>query len=257
MIIGNDGIRPHHETRPQTCMTPSVQPIIHSKIWLGLQLGLSSSHGATTPTNNYKEVPTASKVAVGNHRRWLHYRVTTIMRLPSLYILPCTSYLYTLISVLLLFIPISTHQRTAEEVQSLLAQSEEMLSQCHFASSELRDRAWDLNSLHNNFESRLRVRGKVLNDTVAFYRSADEVHVCIQVYVHVHILWSIHLELYKKCVGCIFALVSNLLVQMAPCDYRAINHDTTAQNTYNQLYMHMMYMYALVCPSFSCQCLLL
>ena len=80
-------------------------------------------------------------------------------------------------------------QRTAEEVQSLLAKSEEMLSQCHFASSELRDRAWDLNSLHNNFESRLRVRGKVLNDTVTFYRNADEVR--IQVYMYARILLSI------------------------------------------------------------------
>ena len=67
------------------------------------------------------------------------------------------------------------HQRTAEEVHSLLAKSEEMLSIRHFASSELRDRAWDLNSLHNNFESRLQTRGKALNDTVTFYRNADEV----------------------------------------------------------------------------------
>ena len=71
-----------------------------------------------------------------------------------------------------LFLTTPTHQRTAEEVQSLLAKSEEML-----ASSELNDRTFDLNSLHNNFESRLRARGKVLNDSVTFYRNADEVHV--------------------------------------------------------------------------------
>ena len=67
------------------------------------------------------------------------------------------------------------HQRTAEEVQSLLSKSEEMLSKRHFASSELNNRAFDLKSLHNNFESRLQARGKVLNDSVTFYRNADEV----------------------------------------------------------------------------------
>ncbi len=52
-----------------------------------------------------------------------------------------------------------------------------MLSRRHFASSELNDRTFDLNSLHNNFESRLHARGKVLNDSVTFYRNADEVHL--------------------------------------------------------------------------------
>ena len=57
-----------------------------------------------------------------------------------------------------------------------------MLSRRHFASSELNDRTFDLNSLHNNFENRLRARGKVLNDSVTFYRNADEVHLCNSVY---------------------------------------------------------------------------
>ena len=69
-----------------------------------------------------------------------------------------------------------THQRTAEEVQSLLSKSEKILStRRHFSPSELNERAFDLKSLHNNFESRLQARGKVLNDSVTFYRNADEV----------------------------------------------------------------------------------
>ena len=50
-----------------------------------------------------------------------------------------------------------------------------MLSTNHFASSELRDRMWDVNSLHDNFKSRLEARGKVLHDSVTFFRNADEV----------------------------------------------------------------------------------
>lgn len=190
MTIGNDGILPHHETCPQSHTIPSVQPI-RSKIYLGLRLNsLSPSHGLPHPqTTIYKctcirRSPTTSKVALGNYRsgcltEWPYNEVPfTVIYIYSCIF--CTPFLVSL--------PIPTHQRTAEEVQSLLAQSEEMLSQCHFASAELRDRAWDLNSLHNNFESRLRVRRKVLNDTVTFYRNADEVRTCVYVYRCMYII---------------------------------------------------------------------
>ncbi len=45
----------------------------------------------------------------------------------------------------------------------------------HFASAEVRERAWALRNLHGNFQTRLESREKALNGAIAFYRSAEQV----------------------------------------------------------------------------------
>ena len=73
--------------------------------------------------------------------------------------------------------PPTTKQRTAEEVESLLSQSEEMLANNHFASSELREMAWELRNLHSDVQSRLELRQKALGDAVTFYQNAEQVSI--------------------------------------------------------------------------------
>ena len=68
-------------------------------------------------------------------------------------------------------------QRTAEEVESLLSQSEEMLASNHYASTELRAMAWELRNLHGDVQSRLELRQKTLGDVITFYQNAEQVSI--------------------------------------------------------------------------------
>lgn len=52
-----------------------------------------------------------------------------------------------------------------------------MLAGGHFASTELRDRAFDLRKLHNSFVSRLDARRNTLSAAVNFYLTAQEVGI--------------------------------------------------------------------------------
>ena len=74
-----------------------------------------------------------------------------------------------------LIITSPTSQRTAKEVESLLAQSDEMLADNHYASSELKDRVWELKKLHSSLQSRVETRKKALRDAVEFYGNAEHV----------------------------------------------------------------------------------
>ncbi len=66
-------------------------------------------------------------------------------------------------------------QRIAAEVESLLVQSEALLSTGVRESSELGNLAWDLRCLHDDFRQQLDTRNTSLKKAVSFFMTSDQV----------------------------------------------------------------------------------
>ena len=69
-------------------------------------------------------------------------------------------------------------QVTTKEVELALGQSEKMLAENHFAAVRLRDLAWNLRELLEDFTARTREREKTLHEAADFFRAAEEVSRC-------------------------------------------------------------------------------
>ena len=66
---------------------------------------------------------------------------------------------------------------TSKEVGAALAQSEKMLKENHFAAASLRELAWNLRELLEDFTARTGEREKTLHEAADFYRAAEQVCV--------------------------------------------------------------------------------
>ena len=66
---------------------------------------------------------------------------------------------------------------TSREVNALLAQSDHMLADNHFAAPLLREEAWNLRELLEDFSARTKEREKTLYDAADFFRNTEKVHV--------------------------------------------------------------------------------
>ena len=80
--------------------------------------------------------------------------------------------------LLLFYLPLfpflfSPPQRIASEVESLLSNGEEMLADSHFASTELKERAWERKNLHYNLQTQVESRQKALSEAITFYQNEN------------------------------------------------------------------------------------
>ena len=64
---------------------------------------------------------------------------------------------------------------TSKEIDAVLAQSERMLADNHFAAASLREVAWNLRELQEDFMARTREREKTLQEAADFFRSSEKV----------------------------------------------------------------------------------
>lgn len=67
-------------------------------------------------------------------------------------------------------------QVTTGEVDALLAQSDRMLADNHFAAASLREMAWNLRELLEDFSARTKEREKTLHEAANFFRTAEKVY---------------------------------------------------------------------------------
>lgn len=66
-------------------------------------------------------------------------------------------------------------QVTLKEVEALLAQSDRMLVDNHYAAPSLRETAWNLRELLEDFSARINEREKTLHEAADFYKTAEKV----------------------------------------------------------------------------------
>ena len=68
---------------------------------------------------------------------------------------------------------------TSKEVNALLAQSDQMLAENHFAAPQLREEVWNLRELLEDFTARTKEREKTLHEAADFFRNTEKVRVCV------------------------------------------------------------------------------
>ena len=70
-------------------------------------------------------------------------------------------------------------------MKALLVHSDRMLSDGHFVSSSLREMAWSLRELLEDFTARTQEREKTLREAADFFRAAETVcmqSLCMDIY---------------------------------------------------------------------------
>ena len=58
-----------------------------------------------------------------------------------------------------------------------------MLADSHYASAELKERAWEMKNLHGNLQTRVESRQKALSEAIAFYQNAEQVYLVYTYYI--------------------------------------------------------------------------
>ena len=74
-------------------------------------------------------------------------------------------------------------QVTTREVETALVQSDHMLADNHYATTSLRELAWNMRELLEDFTARIEERERTLHEAADFFRAAEKVRTC-QTHVH-------------------------------------------------------------------------
>ena len=69
-------------------------------------------------------------------------------------------------------------QVTTREVETALVQSDHMLADNHYATTSLRELAWNMRELLEDFTARIEERERTLHEAADFFRAAEKVCTC-------------------------------------------------------------------------------